>query len=46
MEMNTNSYEYVQKLIDDAMTKKDRYVTLFIGPEAVTVSVFPLTEEE
>lgn len=31
----------IHKIIDDAMEKKDRSVTIFIGKEGTTVSVYP-----
>lgn len=36
----------VHKIINDAMKKKDRYVSLFIGPYGTSVSVYPYSDEE
>jgi predicted amidophosphoribosyltransferase len=35
----------IHKIIDDAMEKKDRSVTIFIGKEATTVSVYPYDDK-
>ena len=42
----TESLRYIHDLIEDAMKKKDRYVTIFFGESGTHVSVYPLTEEE
>lgn len=42
--MNKNIFD-IYKLIDDAMEKKDRYVTIYVGEEGMTVSVYPLTDD-
>ena len=34
------------QIIDDAIQKKDRYVTIFSSDCGVSVSVYPLTDEE
>lgn len=36
----------IHKFIDECMVKKDRYVTIYIGESGVSVSVYPLIEEE
>lgn len=36
----------IHKVIDDAMEKRDRSVTIFISKEATTVSVYPYPDEE
>jgi hypothetical protein len=40
------SNEFIQKLIDDAVNKKDRSVSIFIGAQGTSISVYPLTEED
>lgn len=35
----------IHKIIDDAMEKKDRSVTIFIGKDATTVSVYPYEDK-
>lgn len=40
------SNEFIQKLIDDAVNKKDRSVSIFIGTQGTSISVYPLTEED
>ena len=36
----------IHKLIDDAMEKKDRYVSLYIGPQGdISVTIHPMIEE-
>lgn len=36
----------IHKFIDECMCKKDRYVTIYFGESGVSVSVYPLTEED
>lgn len=46
--IETNPYEreMIFAVIDDAMVKKDRYVSIFFGPHGTTVSVYPITEDD
>ena len=36
----------IHKIIDDAMEKKDRYVTIFISKEGTTINVHPYEDKE
>lgn len=36
----------IHKIIDDAMTKGDRSVSIFIGPLGTTINVYPYVEEK
>lgn len=36
----------IHKFIDETIEKKDRYVDIFIGEHGVTVSVYPLSNNE
>lgn len=37
---------FVNDIIDRAMQKKDRYVTLYFGEAGTSVNIYPMTEEE
>lgn len=42
-----DAWEQIRKLIDDAMEKHDRSISLFITPNGeVTINVWPWTVEE
>ena len=45
--MKSNNLENfdIHKLIDDAMEKKDRSVTIFFGKLGTSVSVYPITDD-
>lgn len=43
--MNDLNFD-IHKFIDECMNKKDRYVTIYIGENGVSVSVYPLVDEE
>lgn len=36
----------LHKFIDDCVGKKDRYVSMYFSPHGVTVSVYPVDEDE
>lgn len=36
----------VISLIDDAMLKQDRYVSLFYGSSGISIDIYPIVEEE
>lgn len=36
----------IHKIIDDAMEKKDRYVTVYIGKHGTSVNVYPVDESK
>lgn len=38
--------ELIMNLIDHAMEKKDRYVTLYFNDDSVSVNIYPLGEKE
>ena len=44
--VNSEHKRMIHNLIEEAMEKKDRYVTLYFGETGVSVSVYPLTEDE
>ena len=37
-----NSKLNIHDIIDDAMNKKDRIITIYFGDEGTTVSIYPL----
>lgn len=37
-----NSKLNIHDIIDDAMNKKDRFITIYFGDEGTTVSIYPL----
>ena len=45
MEANNLKNFDIHKLIDDAMEKKDRSVTIFFGKHGTSVSVYPITDD-
>ena len=38
----SNSKLNIHDIIDDAMNKKDRFITIYFGDEGTTVSIYPL----
>ena len=38
----SNSKLNIHDIIDDAMNKKDRIITIYFGDEGTTVSIYPL----
>ena len=38
----SNSKLNIHDIIDDAMNKKDRVITIYFGAEGATVSIYPL----
>jgi hypothetical protein len=41
----TNYTVDIHRIIDEAMAKKDRYVTIFISDKATSVNVYPTGDE-
>lgn len=37
--------EYILALINDAIKKKDRYVTLYFGEHGIQVSIYPMEDK-
>lgn len=46
IESDPKEKEMIFAVIEDAMVKKDRYVSIFFGPHGTTISVYPITEDE
>lgn len=46
IETDPKERDMIFAVIEDAMVKKDRYVSIFFGPHGTTVSVYPITEDE
>lgn len=46
IESDPKEREMIFAVLDDAMVKKDRYVSIFFGPHGTTVSVYPIAEDE
>lgn len=42
--MNYENKQMIHNLIDEAMEKKDRYVSVFISDTGVSISVYPMDE--
>ena len=40
--IRSNSKLNIHDIIDDAMNKKDRIITIYFGDEGTTVSIYPL----
>lgn len=38
----SNSKLNIHDIIDDAINKKDRFITIYFGDEGTTVSIYPL----
>ena len=36
----------LNKLIDECLKKKDRYITIFVGENGTSISIYPYTEQE
>ena len=39
-------YDVIHKIIDEAIEKRDRYITLFFEPFRVNINIYPLEEEK
>lgn len=46
LEMVRTNHELIHKIIDDAMKAKDRSVTVYFHGEHMSVSVYPLLDDE
>lgn len=42
--MKESTVDTISRIINEAMEKKDRYITLYFGEEGTTVTVYPLDE--
>lgn len=45
-EMKTASIFDIHELIEDSMAKKDRYISIYVNENGLSVNVYPLTEDE
>lgn len=43
-EMKNKSTFDIHELIEDSMAKKDRYITIYVGKDGLSVDVYPLVE--
>ena len=44
--MKPEEQKFIHDVIDDAMEKKDRYVSLYFGEYGCSVSIYPINEDE
>lgn len=44
LKMKESTVDTISRIINEAMEKKDRYITLYFGEEGTTVTVYPLDE--
>lgn len=42
--MKESAVDTIRRIINEAIEKKDRYITLYFGEEGTTMSVYPLDE--